>query len=126
LLSPVIDQILAELVQAGVNTLCYGIYKVINCIWNKEELPEQCKESFVLTIYKESDRTDCSNYQGISPLSTTDRILSIILLSSFLPFVDEIVGDHQCGFQHNLSTTDQIFCIHLILEKKWEYNGTVH
>jgi hypothetical protein len=24
------------------------------------------------------------------------------------------------------STTDQIFCILLILEKKWEYNGTVH
>jgi hypothetical protein len=24
------------------------------------------------------------------------------------------------------STTDQIFCIHQILEKKWEYNETVH
>jgi hypothetical protein len=25
-----------------------------------------------------------------------------------------------------ISTTDQIFCICHILEKKWEYNGTVH
>jgi hypothetical protein len=24
------------------------------------------------------------------------------------------------------STTDQIFCIHQILEKKWEYNEAVH
>jgi hypothetical protein len=24
------------------------------------------------------------------------------------------------------STTDQIFCIHQILEKKWEHNETVH
>jgi hypothetical protein len=24
------------------------------------------------------------------------------------------------------STTDQIFCICLILENKWKYNGTVH
>jgi hypothetical protein len=23
-------------------------------------------------------------------------------------------------------TTDQIFCIHQIMEKKWEYNETVH
>jgi hypothetical protein len=23
-------------------------------------------------------------------------------------------------------TTDQIFYIHQVLEKKWEYNGTVH
>jgi hypothetical protein len=26
----------------------------------------------------------------------------------------------------NRSTTDQVFCIRQILEKKWEYNGTVH
>jgi hypothetical protein len=38
----------------------------------------------------------------------------------------EVTGDHQCGLQHNRSTTDQIFCIHQILEKKWEYNETVH
>jgi hypothetical protein len=36
-----------------------------------------------------------------------------------------VIGDHQCGFRRNRSTTDQIFCIRQILEKKWEYNGTV-
>jgi hypothetical protein len=30
------------------------------------------------------------------------------------------------GFWCNRSTTDHIFYIHEILEKKWEYNGTVH
>jgi hypothetical protein len=38
----------------------------------------------------------------------------------------EIIGDHQCEFWHNRSTTDQIFCIHKILDKTWEYNDTVH
>jgi sorting nexin-29 len=42
------------------------------------------------------------------------------------PYADEIIGDHQCGLRRNRSTTDQIFCIRQILEKKWEYNGTVH
>jgi hypothetical protein len=37
---------------------------------------------------------------------------------------DEIIWDHQCGFRCNRSTTDQIFCICQILEKKWEYNET--
>jgi hypothetical protein len=36
------------------------------------------------------------------------------------------MGDHQCEFWHNRSTTDQIFCIWQILEKKWKYNGKVH
>jgi hypothetical protein len=49
-----------------------------------------------------------------------------ILLSRLSPYIDEIIGDHQCGFQCARSTTDQIFCIHQILEKKWEYNETVH
>jgi hypothetical protein len=40
--SPGIDQIPAELIQAGGNTLCSEIHKCINCVWNKEELPEQC------------------------------------------------------------------------------------
>ncbi|KAJ4447207.1 hypothetical protein ANN_09209 [Periplaneta americana] len=39
---------------------------------------------------------------------------------------DEIIGDHQCGFRRNRSTIDQIFCIRQIMEKKWEYKGTVH
>jgi hypothetical protein len=37
--SPGIDQILAEFIQSGRNTLCSEIHKLINCIWNTEELP---------------------------------------------------------------------------------------
>jgi hypothetical protein len=89
-------------------------------------LPEQWKESIIVPIYKKGDSTDCSNYRGISLLSTSYKILSKILLSRLTPYVDEIIGDHQCGFRRNQSTTDQIYCIRQILEKKWEYNGTVH
>jgi hypothetical protein len=37
---------------------------------------------------------------------------------------DEIIGDQQCKFRHKRPTTDQIFCIRQILEKKCEYNET--
>jgi hypothetical protein len=39
--SPGTDQILAELIKAGRETLCPEIYKLICSIWNKEELPQQ-------------------------------------------------------------------------------------
>ena len=39
---------------------------------------------------------------------------------------EEVIGDHQYGFRRNRSTTDHIFCIRQILEKKWEYNEAVH
>jgi len=76
-------------------------------------------------MYKKDNKTDCSNYRGISLLLTMYTVLSNILLSRFMPYVEEIIGD-QCGFQCNRSTTDHIFCICQILEKKWEYNEAVH
>jgi len=54
------------------------------------------------------------------------KILSNILLSRLIPYAEEVIGDHQCGFRRNRSTTDHIFCIRHILEKKWEYNEVVH
>jgi hypothetical protein len=59
-------------------------------------------------------------------LSTSYKILSNILPARLTPYVYEISGDHQSGFLRNRSTTDQIFYIWQILEKKWEYNGTEH
>ena len=58
-------------------------------------------------------------------MPTTNKILSKILLPSLTPYVEEITGDHQCGFRRNRSTTDHVFCICHILEKKWQYNEAV-
>jgi hypothetical protein len=102
------------------------INKLIMPIWNREELPHQRKESIVVPIHKKADKTDCSNYRGISLLSTSYKILTNILLSRLIPHADEITRDLQCGFRRNRSTNDQIFYIRQILQKKWEYNGTVH
>jgi hypothetical protein len=38
--------------------------------------------------------------------------------------VNEVTGDHQCGFRRNRSTTDQISYIRQTLQKRWEYKGT--
>jgi hypothetical protein len=54
------------------------------------------------------------------------KLTVIIIVGYNCPYVDEIIWDHQCGFRRNRSTTDKIFCIRRILEKKWEYNETVH
>jgi hypothetical protein len=59
-------------------------------------------------------------------LSTTYKILSNILLSSLTPYAKEIIEEHQCGFRHNRSTTDHIFCICQLLQKNWEYKEAVH
>ena len=113
-----IDQIQAELFQARV--FLRVIHMLINSIWNKEELPEEWKKSIIVPIYKRSDKTDCSNYRGISLLPTIYKILSNILLSRLTPYAGEIIGDRHCGFRRIRSTTDHVFCNCQILKKKWE------
>jgi hypothetical protein len=46
--SPGSDQIPAELIQAGGEILWSEIHKLINYIWDKEELSDQWKESIIL------------------------------------------------------------------------------
>jgi hypothetical protein len=80
-------------------------------------LLEERKESITVPLYKKADKTDTSNYRGISLLSATYKILSYILLSSLTPNIEEINGGYQCGFGCNRSTADHMFCIRQILEK---------
>jgi hypothetical protein len=62
--SPDVDKIRAELLKAGDRTICSEIHKHNNSIWNKEELPEERKESVNVPVCKKSYKTDCSNYTG--------------------------------------------------------------
>jgi hypothetical protein len=92
------DQIPAEFIKVENRTIRCEIRKRINSIWNKKELTEDWKESFIVPIYKEAYKTDCSNYRGISLLPTTYKILSNILLSTLTPYLEEIIWYHCCGF----------------------------
>jgi hypothetical protein len=112
------DQISAEMIQAGGKTQQSEIHKLVNSIWSNEKLPGQWKETITLPVFIKGAKTVCSNYRGISLLSDLYNILLNILLSRLSPFIAESNGDYQCEFRHNRSTSDQIFFIHQILERK--------
>jgi hypothetical protein len=101
------EEIPAELIQAGGEMSLSAIRKLINSIWNKEELSDQWKESIIVPARKKGDKTDCNNYRGISLLSTSYNILSNIFLSRLSPYFDKIIWNHECAFERNRSTTDQ-------------------
>ena len=39
-----------------------AVHKLIDSIWNEEELPQQWKEGIIVLIGEKGDKTDCSNY----------------------------------------------------------------
>jgi hypothetical protein len=71
MLLPVNDQILAELIQAGSETLVPATHEFINSIWNKDGFNDHWKESIIVLIHKNGDKTNFNNYHGIWLLSTS-------------------------------------------------------
>jgi hypothetical protein len=53
---PGTNNIRAKLNKAGGETLYSEIHRFICCIWNKEKLPQQWKESIIVPIYKKAIR----------------------------------------------------------------------
>jgi hypothetical protein len=113
----------AELIQqaGGGGTLPSEVYKLITLMLNKEELLHQWKESIVVPVHKKGDKTACSNYRGVSLLPTSYKMLTNILLSRLIPYADEIIGDHQCGFRRNRSKMIRSF----ISVRYWRKSGSI-
>ena len=117
--SPGTDQIPAELIKADGRTIHSGIHKLISSIWNKEELPEETNELIIVPTYKKGDKTDCSNYRGISLLPSVFRVLTNILLSRLTPYAEEILGIINVNFD----STGQLLIIYSTFVKYLEKNG---
>jgi hypothetical protein len=113
------DQIPAELAEAGSETLLPQVHKLISAVQNKEELPY--KESISVPIYKNRDKTDCSNYHGITLLSTSYKMLSHTLLSSLSP-----LGIFDMDFDITDELLIRFFACIKYRRIKWEYIETVH
>jgi hypothetical protein len=75
-----IDQILAELIQAGGETVPSRIHKLINSIWNKEELPEPWKSLLLYQFTIRAIKLSVVNYRGISLLSTSYKMFLVLFV----------------------------------------------
>jgi len=77
-------------------------------------------------IYKKGDKLECSNYRAITLLNITYKVLSGIVYNTLTVYVEDILGEYQCGFRANRSTIDHIFTIRQTQEKAYEYNIHLH
>ena len=69
---------------------------------------------------------ECGNYRGTTLLSVPYRILTSIINERVKTVTGRIIGEYQCGFQQNKTTTDQLFIIRQIMEKNWLHGLELH
>ena len=68
----------------------------------------------------------CKNYGGISLLNAAYKVNAKILYNRLTPHAKTVIGEYQCGFSRDRSTSDQIFNFRLILQRGREFNIQTH
>ena len=80
----------------------------------------------ICPLSKKGEKYECTNYRGISFLSTTCKILATATNNRLKTYAEDLLSEEQNVFRRNRSTTDNIFIMRQILEKCYEYNTEMH
>jgi hypothetical protein len=118
--APDTDDIL-KILKYGGEELHVVVYKFCHLIWMEERVPGSWNEGIIIPVHKKGDKTKCNNYRGISLLISAYKVFSRILLNRIISYSEDCLGEYQCGFWKDRSTTEQLSIIGQIIEKRYEY-----
>ena len=104
------DKINAKLVKDSAEVICSTLTKIFNRSLQQDIFPEELKTAFVSPIYKNGDKSDCSNYRPISILSTIAKILEKTVYNQLISYINEnnILSGNQFGFRKSHSTVTSL------------------
>ena len=85
---------------------------------------QDLRDAVIISLYKNmGEKSDCSNYRGITLLSIAGKILAFVLLNRLIPTIaQKNTPESQCGFRFNRGTVDMIFVLRQIQEKRRQQN----
>ena len=64
----------------------------------------------IITLFKnKGERSDCSNYRGISLLSVIDKVFVKVILIQLQKLAELVYPESQCDFGAGRSTIDMVF-----------------
>ena len=69
-------------------------------------------------LHKKKDRTECSNYRGLSLVTHSGKVVLKIVVNRLGDFCEEarILPEEQCGFRPQRSTRDMMFVVRRLQE----------
>ena len=84
--SPGIDGIPAEVYQHGGAAVLDKLQHLLKNCWEKGNLPQDLRDAVIVSLYKnKGEKSDCSNYRGITLLSLAGKIMARVLLIRPIP-----------------------------------------
>ena len=111
-----VDNISAELVQAGREDVITALTTICNQIWQTGEWLTPWIQSLVITLPNKGNLQQCQNYRTISLISHPNKVMLKIILNRLKPQAMKIIAEEQASFRAGRSTTEQIFNLRVLCE----------
>ena len=121
-----VDNIPAELVQAGGEDVITAFTTICKKIWQTGEWPTPWTQSLVITLPKKGNLQQCQNYLTISLISHPSKVMLKIILNRLKPQAERIIAEEQAGFRAGRSTTEQIFSLRILCEKYLQHQQDIY
>ncbi|WP_419635655.1 RNA-directed DNA polymerase, partial [Thiolapillus sp.] len=121
-----VDNIPAELVQAGGEDVIIALTTICNRIWQTGEWPTPWTQSLVITLPKKGNLQQCQNYRTISLISHQSKVMLKVILNKLKPQAEKIIAEEQAGFREGRSTTEQIFNLRILCEKYLQHQQDLY
>ena len=88
-----VDNIPAELVQAGGKHIITALTTICNKIWHSEEGPNLWTQSLVITLPKKCNLQQCQNYKTISLISHPSKVMMKTTMNRLKPQAEKIIAE---------------------------------
>ena len=108
------DLVLNEFFKFESQTLQQFIHQLFNKLFKQGYFPDTWSEGYTVPLHKKCDQDDPGNYRGITLLSTLGKLFTKVLhnrLNSWAEIYNVYI-EAQSGFRENMSTIDNIFVLH--------------
>ena len=116
------DAITLEMVLALGEEGIVWLHRVMDAIWKEKRIPDDWQESILVSIFKNKVNIhECGNYRGIKFLSQIMKCFERILDSRMREIVEPHLGEEQFGFRKGKGTTDAMFIVRQMMERKLEF-----
>ena len=120
------DGIPVELLQILKDDTVKVLHSIGQQIWKTPQWSQDWKKSIFITVLKEGNAKECSNYHTIALISHASKEMLKILQARLQQYVNHELPDVQAGVRKGRGTRDQIANIHWIMEKAREFQKNIY
>ena len=97
------------------------LHSICQQICKTQQWPQDWKRSVFISIPKEGNAKECSNYHTIALISHASKVMLKILQARLQQYMNCELPDVQAGFRKGRGTRDKIANICWIMEKVREF-----